>query len=109
MDNAIFIIVQHSGRHLVSPSCYWLILLLGDVQRNPVPASFPCTVCRKAVKSKQNGVECTRCERWTHASCGGITLSEYKLLSDNEDRGTLVLPKLCRGTAICRLKPKQYR
>jgi len=85
MDNAIFIIVQHSRRHLVSHGCYWLILLLGDVQRNPVPASFPCTVCRKAVKSKQNGVECTRCERWTHASCDGITLSEYKLLSDNKE------------------------
>ena len=50
-------------QHLIFTGCYWLILLSGDVQGNPGPISFTCTVCRKAVTSRQNGVECTRCER----------------------------------------------
>ena len=90
-------------RHLVFPGCYWLIFLLGDVQRNSGPISFSCTVCRKAVTSRQNGVECTRCERWTHASCGGITMSEYRWLRGHEEESSKL------WTAICRLQPEQHR
>ena len=46
---------------------YWLILLAGDVEMNPGPARFPCTVCGKSVRRNQHAVSCDRCEMWTHA------------------------------------------
>ena len=65
-------------RHFAVPSYYWLILLLaGDVETNPGPTRYPCTVCSKAVMSRQKVVKCTRCERWTDASYGGISNTEY--------------------------------
>ena len=44
------------------PICYWLILLGGDVETNPGPVKFPCTICGKPVKSNQMGVCCDECE-----------------------------------------------
>ena len=42
------------------------------------------------MRSKQQGVECMRCEMWTHAGCGG---AEYKWLSDHEEE-----PWFCQPT-----------
>ena len=67
------------------PGRFWLILLAGDVERNPGPTKYPCTVCSRVVMSKQQGVECTRCERWMHAGYGGISEAECKWLSDHEE------------------------
>jgi len=67
---------------------YWLLLLSGDVELNPGPVyRFPCTVCSKPVKNNQRGVQCDRCDLWTHASCGGVgSREEYDQLSmDNTE------------------------
>ena len=58
--------------------CQPIPLLAGDVEGNPRPTKFPCTVCGRVVSSNQQGVECTKCERWMHAGCGGISVTEYK-------------------------------
>ena len=67
------------------PSCYWLILLAGDIETNPGPGRYPCTVCKRPVKSKQKAVECSMCEKWTHDICGGISREEYARLSEEND------------------------
>ena len=43
-----------------------LLMCSGDVERNPGP-SYPCTVCHKVVGARQQGIECSKYERWTHA------------------------------------------
>ena len=58
--------------------CVSLILLrAGDVKVNPGPASgkYPCVECGKEVRNNYSGIECSRCERWTHAACGGVSVS----------------------------------
>ena len=72
-------------RSLHLPGCYWLILLAGDVERNPGPVKFPCTVCSKPVKSNQCGILCSRCEKWTHANCCGVSPVEYQRLGEHEE------------------------
>ena len=63
------------GPHLQRPlfssfsGLYWLILLAGDVEANPGPVKFPCTVCQKPVKTNQRGVGCDVCDLWTHVNC----------------------------------------
>ena len=39
--------------------CLWLWLLCsGDVETNPDPLKYPCTVCSKAVHCNQRGILC---------------------------------------------------
>ena len=68
-------------RPLAIPNCYWLLLLAGDVERNPGPVKFPCTMCSKPVKRNQRAILCDTCYKWTHASCCGIGSDEYRQLS----------------------------
>ena len=49
-----------------------LLLCSGDVERNPGPR-YPCSVCGKAVTARQQGIEFSKCEQWTHARCAGIS------------------------------------
>ena len=72
-------------RGLALPNCYWLILLAGDIKRNPGPTKYPCTVCGKAVRSNQRGILCSRCQNWTHANCCGVSPAEYRRLGEHED------------------------
>ena len=60
-----------------------LLLLCGDILPNPGPASvkYPCTVCSKSVSYSQKGIECSRCDRWTHALCAKVTYEDYAMLS----------------------------
>ena len=69
------------------PTHFWLLLLAGDVERNPGPVRYPCTTCAKAVRTNQCGILCDGCEEWTHAKCCGIDVSEYERLgaSPNEE------------------------
>ena len=69
------------------PFCYWLLLLAGDVERNPGPVKFPCTMCSKPVKRNQRGIMCDSCDFWTHASCCDIGPDEYQQLSTCETSG----------------------
>ena len=75
------------GPHLQRPlfssfsGLYWLILLAGDVEANPGPVKFPCTVCQKPVKTNQRGVCCDVCDLWTHVNCARLKDEEYRRLS----------------------------
>ena len=61
-------------------SLYRFILLLsGDVELNPGPTNYPCTVCGEGVRSR--GVFCTQCGLWVHPKCENISNTEYKKLS----------------------------
>ena len=62
-----------------------LLLASGDIECNPGPVQYPCTVCEKPVKQNQRGIACDHCNQWTHAHCGGIGEAEYRLLTTQED------------------------
>lgn len=49
----------------VTISC--LIVLSGDVEVNPGPCKYPCTMCSRPVRNNQEGVQCDGCDLWTHA------------------------------------------
>lgn len=63
------------------PYCYWLLILAGDVELNPGPIKYPCTVCKKAVRSNQRGISCDGCELWTHTRCCRVPEGEYQRLA----------------------------
>ena len=46
---------------------------------------YPCTVCSKPVKVNQLGIQCSECDKWTHAKCCGVSVSEYEHLSTQSD------------------------
>ena len=76
---------RNSCRRRAWPTCYWLILLAGDVESNPGPTKYPCTLCNKAVRSNQRAIACSRCENWTHANCCGVSAAEYRKLGEQAD------------------------
>ena len=69
------------SRESAIPSCYWLLLLEGDVELNPGPVRFPCTICKKPVKKNQRGLCCDACNLWSHACCSRVSKKEYEKLS----------------------------
>ena len=69
----------------VAPACYWLLLLCGDVEINPGPVKFPCTICQRPVKRNQRGICCDACDRWTHAICASVGNQEYTRLSSSRE------------------------
>ena len=62
-----------------------LLQLCGDIALNPGPQeiTYPCATCSKAVTSRQRGIECSRCERWSHATCVNMSVAEYNALSED--------------------------
>ena len=56
-----------------------LLQLCGDIAPNPGPPviKYPCATCSKAVTSRQRGIECSRCENWSHANCVNMLIGEY--------------------------------
>lgn len=61
-------------------------LLAGNIEVNPGPVRYPCTVCSKAVQKNQRGICCDRCETWSHARCCQIDVGEYDRLGmSNEE------------------------
>ena len=63
-----------------------VILLLGsgDIESNPGPVQYPCTVCEKYLKRNQCGIMCDGCSHWTHAHCDGVGEAEYLLLTTQQ-------------------------
>ena len=49
------------------------LLLCGDIHLNPGPVKYPCQVCGKAVKSNQDGIECSKYEKWNHRTCDNMS------------------------------------
>lgn len=60
-----------------------ILLLSGDIQLNPGPVQFPCSVCQKAVAKNHRALQCDSCDTWTHIKCDGITPKEYKLYQNH--------------------------
>ena len=71
-------------RQLYVPFSYWLLLIAGDVELNPGPIKYPCTVCNRPVKRNQRGIQCDSCDLWTHANCCSMSVDEYKQLGDSD-------------------------
>ena len=62
-----------------------LLLASGNIECNPGPIQYLCTVCKKPLKQNQRGIACDQCNQWTHAHCGAIGEAEYRLLTTQED------------------------
>ena len=67
-----------------SRNCVFL-LLCGDVSPNLGPIRYPCSVCKKPVKSNQKALLCDNCNEWSHAGCASIGSSLYRELSERSD------------------------
>ena len=61
--------------------------MCGDICPNPGPCNikYPCGICKKAVRTNQDGILCDVCERWFHTRRQCLNMSEetYKAYSDN--------------------------
>ena len=49
--------------------CLCLLLLCGDVNPNPGPTDYPCSVCGLNVLDDVKAVCCDSCDQWVHVSC----------------------------------------
>ena len=70
-----------------------LLLLSGDIEKNPGPVvgtihgtpstatSDQCPTCAMSVNDDDMGVACDLCHSWFHSKCQGISNQEYKKLS----------------------------
>ena len=45
----------------------------------------PCSVCSKSVNKNQKAIQCDQCNSWSHASCNGISKSEYESLVQQDE------------------------
>lgn len=43
-----------------------------------------CIECNKSVTKKLPGIECSKCRKWRHADCAGISNEQIALLADTE-------------------------
>ena len=46
---------------------------------------FPCSVCKKCVKTSDRAVLCGYCEKWVHIKCNQITPAQYNDLQHEKD------------------------
>ena len=79
-----------------------LLLAAGDVESNPGPVQYPCTVCEKPVKGNQCGILCDGCSQWTHARCGSVGEGEYLLLTADK-KSQWFYPLCTQLVATCSL------
>ena len=65
----------------LSKCAWYLILLSGDIQMNPVPTrriKDPCSVCSKVCRTE--AIFCDSCDLWYHTKCIGLSNMEYEAL-----------------------------
>ena len=68
-----------------------LLRLSGDVESNPGPEKstrdgvkqnsrwrYPCGECTKPVKNNQNGILCSKCSKWFHIKCIGMSVEMFR-------------------------------
>ena len=46
---------------------------------------YPCSICYKAVRNNQGGVQCDLCDLWVHNKCNGTTDEEYEILKISDE------------------------
>ena len=46
---------------------------------------YPCSVCSKSVNKNQKAIQFDHCNSWSHASCNGISKSEYESLVQEDE------------------------
>ena len=71
--------------HLQALVNYWLLLLAGDVERNPGPVKHPCGICSRPVKCNQKGIQCDCCYYWLHTKCLKMRDDEYMALAQSDE------------------------
>ncbi len=65
-----------------------ILLLSGDVERNPGPTTetiinnsqFPCNICTDEVTWNEDALQCEGCDDWIHRKCMCMSLEEYSRL-----------------------------
>ena len=62
-----------------------LLVLSGDIESNPGPVRYPCTMCNESVRRNQRAILCSECDGWTHAKCCGVSQAEHQTLSKRFD------------------------
>ena len=62
-----------------------LVLISGDVAKNPGPVKHPRGKCERPVQSNQRGIQCEDCMFWHHIKCIEMTVGEYNNLSISTD------------------------
>ena len=80
----------------------WNLTLADDVELNPGPVRYPCTVCSRAVASHHRGIQCDRCDLWAHAVCCGVSAVEYGKLGMDE-AGEWFCPSCSYQAGVARL------
>ena len=73
-----------AGLRLTKLTLYatYLILIAGDIERNPGPIKDPCCVCSKGCHRNQRAIQCDECNGWFHARCVYMKKAEYNKLSN---------------------------
>ena len=71
-----------------SPSSWLVVLLIiaGDIQPNPDPRppKYPCSICNKAVRYGQEGIQCDQCDIWHHRGCMQMCAPNYIALQNSD-------------------------
>ena len=77
----------------------WLLLLTicGDIELNPGP-TCPCTKCDKAVRARDRGIQCDKCDEWTHAKCCHVNHKQYRRMSSLGESEEWLCPSCCLST-----------
>ena len=52
-------------RPWVSKIILLILALSGDIEMNPGPVAYPCTVCSNPVKKNQRAILCSTCDMWS--------------------------------------------
>ena len=52
---------------------------------NPCPIKYPCTNCKKGIRSNQRAIQCDFCYEWTHVRCTTISLPQLNKLSTSDE------------------------
>ena len=96
--------VLHTVKGISSFNLERDVLLCGDVAINPGPKGkksmlkYPCSECRKAVRSNQDAILCATCGNWSHAKCLNMSRTIFQYYLDQPDiewsRPACALPPL---------------
>ena len=79
------------------------LLACGDVSVNPGPRKlktapkYPCNECQRAVRSNQDAILCSGCNKWSHAKCLYMSRTTFRYYLDK--------PGLEWTCATCTLPP----